>query len=244
MDQQLRGRSKRWLMLVPCACLIAGTLLAYSGREAGGLVSTVQAACNPGRTPSTGYWWDGWQRTPGGTVGGVYSTIDNYVGYVYGESDVSLWPLVFNTTSDRYAQDGWVVDPYLGLQEVFTEYVNSSGDNVATYYDFPVGASTTYTVLYNYPSSGMVTFEAAGSELAQVSVDFTPNAGQVMGEIHNYADQMPGGTGNHEEMTGGGIYYSGGWHAFSGSAYNSGSYFGNSIKSTTRVDIWDPKCSS
>jgi hypothetical protein len=235
----------RWRTLLPSAFLIAATVLEFSGQGLGGLVQTAQASCNPGRTPSSGNWWDGWQSVPGGTVGGVYSTLTNYTPYVYGNSIGAIWVLVFDPTIDWYAQDGWYAQPGSGYTgSGFLEYVNTAGQQIRYGIVFPNGSTTTYAVLYNCPSSGMVTFEFAGSEILQVRVGFTPDDGQIMGEVTNFANQMVGGTSDHAVMSGSAIYFAGSWNSFSGSVYNSSTDYGNSVLSNTKAEVWDKACPS
>ncbi len=84
------------------------------------------AKCDPGRTDDGRNYWDGWARTPGGTVGGVGSDILNYSPWVHATDDsVSAWTMTAN--GSLYAQVGWIEYP-LSFRYTFTEYTTSDGN--------------------------------------------------------------------------------------------------------------------
>ena len=233
------NRLRRRLWALASLLALSADIFTLQGAS---LLRTVQASCNPGRTPQSGHWWDGWQRVPGGSVGGVYSTFQNYDSYVYGSSITSTWVLIFDNVNGRYAQVGWYEQPSLGYRDVFDEYVNTSGQQIRDVYDYPAGASDTYTVEYD-PISKITTFKVQTVQLNQVVVSYLPNDGQVMGEVLNFANQMVGGRDDPVSLSGSRIYYSGGWKAFNGSVVNYDvNAYGNTVQNQGTDDIWDNAC--
>lgn len=206
-------------------------------------LSAVSAACNPGRTPSSGHWWDGWIRGPGTAVGGTYATIDNYSSYVYGSSITAVYSLITDTGNGHYAQVGWYQQPSAGYRDVFTEYVNTSSQTIRNIWDYPAGSSDVYNVEYD-PISKITTFTVDGNQLQQVVVSYLPNQGEVLGEVLNFASQMVGGNDDPVSLSGTRIYYSGGWQVFAGDAVNYDVHaYGNTVQNSGTDDIWDLACS-
>lgn len=204
--------------------------------------------CNPNRTNDfLTYRWDGWRRFPDTTVGGVYSDIYNYSPWVHyisaNESDVSAWTaLGLTTNSGDYAQVGWLEYPH-GLRYVFTE-TSTNGNFFDNFYNpEPINSNNYYTTLYNN-TPGYFTYQVKGTTIDTEKANFAPNYSIVSGETHSLADQMPGGYNQNEYFSDTHIYYSGGWHNFSGSAYNSSSDYGYSIPSSTQMLIWDKACAN
>jgi hypothetical protein len=199
--------------------------------------------CNPGRTNDfRTFRFDGWERSPGTTVGGVYSDIYNYSPWVYyitsTTSYVSAWSLVDD--GYHYAQVGWIEEPH-GARYVFTETFDRNGDNVRYFSPEPINSQSYYTVLFNN-TPGEFTFEVNGSVIDVSTAQFTPNDGQNYGETHSLADQMPGGYNQNEYFSNTHIWYSGAWHNFSGTPHNDSSHYGDSKPSSTEMLIWDWAC--
>lgn len=200
--------------------------------------------CNPGRGNDFNYIrYDGWDRNPGTTVGGVYSDIYNYSPWVYYINATSSWVSNWVTigASSYYAQIGWLEEPH-GARYVFTETFDHNGDNVRYFSPEPINSQSYYTVLYGN-TGGEFTYEVNNNVIDVSTASFTPNFGEAYGETHSHADQMPGGYNQNEYFNDTHIWYSGGWHNFSGTPYDqSPSDYGNSKPSSTELLIWDWKC--
>jgi hypothetical protein len=200
--------------------------------------------CNPGRSDDFKFpRWDGWHRNPGGTVGGVYSDIYNYSPWVYyinpSNSYVSSWVMV--TNGDFYAQVGWIEMPR-GARDVFTETFDHNGDDVRYFSPKPINSQSYYTVLFNN-TPGEFTYEVNNSVIDASTASFTPNEGFVSAETHTKSDQMAGGYNQNEYFNDTHMYYSGGWHNFSGTVENDlPSDYGDSVPSGTQLLIWDRAC--
>lgn len=230
---------------------IATFALALSVVGVVGTASSALAKCEPYRANDNKSWFDGWYRNSGrANVGGIEAGILNYSPWVYPNDGsgvgVSAWTMLTGSGSGlRWAQIGWVEYPY-GVRHTFVQWTNSAGNNWTTHFYTaqPVGATTTYTVLYNN-TPGDFTFEA-GSINDTEQATFTPSGSQNFGEIATLASQMPGGYNYFEEFTNAHIYVTGiGWEPYSGTTDNySSTYFGN-YQSGSEVDgIWDQSCST
>lgn len=202
--------------------------------------------CNPRRANDfLTFRFDGWYRDPGTTVGGVYSDIYNYSPWVYyisaQASAVAAWTMVdLSSNANTWAQVGWVEFP-LGKRYVFTQ-TNNNGNLITHYFSpKPINSQAYYTTLYNN-TPGHFSYQVSGSTIEVDPAGFTPNEGQNFGETHSFADQMPGGYNQNEYFNDTHIYYSGGWHNFSGTVADSSSAYGYSHPSSTEMLIWDKAC--
>lgn len=204
--------------------------------------------CNPNRTNDyRTFRFDGWYRTPGGAVGGVYSNIWNYSPFVYPISStasyVVAWTMLTNSNPNDWAQVGWFENPY-GVRYTFIQTYDGSGSpNTEFFAPEATNTYTTYTMLYGNTPGGF-TYEWAGN-VRQSFATFVPNQGQIFGETHTLADQMPGGYSNpyyYENFYNSHIYYSGGWRAYSGTVTDYSSDYGYQVDSSYNMDIWDKAC--
>lgn len=205
------------------------------------------------RSDDNQYHFDGWYRSPGVTVGGIYSSILNYSPWVQpngsGENHfVAAWTMLDHASSCStcdYAQVGWFENPG-GARYTFTQWTH---DNTFSENDFSpqsVGSYTYYTTLYNN-TPGKFTFQVAGSTIDTETAAFTPNEGEIYGEENTLASQMPGGYNSnaHEVFSDANIYLNGAYQAFSGTADpGNTTYFGNSKTSSQYDMVWDKACAS
>ncbi len=112
----------------------------------------------------------------------------------------------------------------------------------------PEGQFSRYTVLYDpgvYPNPPTWRFQVNGVTKKTVSsLQWTPDEGQIAGEIHTLASQMAGGTNYRQIFWGMKIYYSGAWRDFNGSpGLMDTRYFGrNTDYPATVGEIWDKAC--
>lgn len=219
-------------------------------------VSEISAKCDPGR--SNDYYTRrnvGSQRTASSnTVGGVYAYIENYSPWIYpvtsADSHAASWVMVRQQSTQLYAQVGWKEIPY-GSRWTFVEWKNELNqtehrDNFSP--QSQTTGSSYYAVLYD-PSTDVWTFQVAGSTILTVQgydvSDFNRNAGQITGETHSRADQMPGGYSSPMEFTNAHIYI-GSWQAFAGNdpLNSDSSLYTLYGTSTTDFSIWDNSCAS
>lgn len=222
------------LLITVVAVLSMGTAAAVSG------ASAANAKCKPNRPNDGKAYWDGWERTPNSTVGGVYSDIYNYSPWVRDTVGVTAW-VMLNNGSDHWAQTGWL-ESTGGVRYTFVQWTDSGGTAHEKWFSAqPVGSFSYYTTLWNNPS-GKFSFQVNSRTIDTESAAFTPNEAEIFGEIPSLWNQMPGATQNHENFDDSHIYLSG-WQNFSGTNYDTGgSNFGNSHVSSTQTDIWDNAC--
>jgi len=201
---------------------------------AAGQPSPAAAKCNPGR-PDRGneFYQAGWRRTPGTTVGGIYSNILNYSPWVYPTGrpwpHTSGWAMIQQSSGANWAQVGWMEEPWdpnhqlYAKRYVFVQWTVNGSWNTPILFDQPagdVGVLWEYKVLYNN-TPGKFTFFYKGTQLpVDANAGWVPNQGKTAGEIKTLGSQMPGGT-NYGDMwmAGSNIWYSGSWRPFSASYF-------------------------
>jgi hypothetical protein len=131
---------------------------------------------------------------------------------------------------------------------VFVQYIDVYGLRQTTLISAPpIGTYNQYMVLYNN-TPGKFTFRINGVNIiAPVDASFVPTVGEIMGETHTLASQMPGGYNNPETFTDSHIYING-WQNFTGTAvpgFNDPdfAYYG-SIALSNHLDdyAWDRAC--
>ncbi len=194
------------------------------------------AKCQPpGRTNNGLAYFAGWYRNASsGHLGGVYSYVKNYSPWVQPGTDTTAWVmLALKTGGTNWAQVGWWEEEG-GVRHTFTPWTK----NGVWYNNFwspqPVNSYTYYTVLWdNLPEWK---FQVNGTTISQVSASFTPDASQVMGEIHSLSSQMPGGSGSssHEWFSDTHLWTTQ-WVAYDGTSTGNQTYW-TSVKSSTTGD--------
>ena len=207
--------------------------------------------CNPGGHQNyRALSFDGWNRRPPSTPGGVYANIWNYSPWVSrfnGSSDksvVAAWVMLAN--GPYYAQIGWLEYPG-GTRHTFEQVNGPSTSQPVTNFDptYGVNSYTYYTVLYGNAGSGVYSFRYAGNTSKfQFLGGFAPLEGQNYGETQSNADQMPGGHESYywyETMTDVNIWI-GGWQAFNGNYSTGGTPYGGYKAGAKEIDIYDTRC--
>ena len=229
--------------------LLAASLLIPSLALAVASSQNAAFACNPGRPSIAGHWFDGWQRSPGAIVGGVYAQIENVdVDVQSGAVGTTAWVMVSDSVS-KYAQIGWI-EHSGGTRNTFLQVKNGDTDFETRLSDpaQSLGAYPHYTVLFNN-TPGKFTFKVNGNPWPSanytVNAPWVPNNGQIYGEIQNNNSQMPGTTSDAMGIFDAHIYYSGSWTNFNSANGDTddfarwpydGPYFG------TTLYIWDADC--
>lgn len=204
------------------------------------------AKCQPGRTNNGSAYWAGWYRnTSSGYWGGIFSDIYNYSPWVQPGTDTTAWVMLTKKTGGtNWAQVGWWEEAY-GVRHTFTQYTDSSGHWYTTFWSpKATNTYTYYTTLWNN-TPGKFTFQVAGSTVQTVTAAFSPDASQIMGEIHSLASQMPGGSGSsyHEWFTDSHVWTTS-WIAYDGTSTGNQTYW-TSVKSSSTADYtYDKACSS
>jgi hypothetical protein len=144
----------------------------------------------------------------------------------------------------NWSQVGWWEESG-GVRHTFTQYTDTSGHWYTKFWSpKPAGQYSYYTVLWNN-SPGNWTFQVDGATVQIATAYFSPDASQIMGEIHTLASQMPGGSGSsaHEWFADAHVYTTS-WITYSGTSTGNQTYW-NSVKSTSTADyIYDKACSS
>jgi hypothetical protein len=203
------------------------------------------AKCQPtGRANNHVAYFAGWYRnTVSGLWGGVYSNIKNYSPWVQSGTSTSAWVmLTLKTGGINWAQVGWYEEAG-GVRHTFTQWTKNNTWYTNFYSPKPVNTYTYYTVLWdNLPRW---TFQVAGVTVGLVAASFSPDASQVMGEIHTLSSQMPGGSGssNHEWFSDTHVY-STQWINYDGTPTGNQTYW-TSVKSSSTGDYtYDKACTT
>jgi hypothetical protein len=191
------------LLALATALLLSLSLLA--GLESP--PSTAEAKCAVPffeRPNSPGNRHAGWIRSLGATVFGVRSYVFNYDPLVWPNGSASTaWVMLTITGNDNvWAQVGWI-EYFAGERHTVVQYTTPEYDpddedgTLDTWLSAPQ-AEGTFTE-YRVESAGSLWIYWAGSSpLASSLKYFTPNEGQISGEILNLQSQMPGGFNSPE----------------------------------------------
>lgn len=158
--------------------------------------------------------------------------------------------MLTRTDHSRWAQIGWW-EWASDYRKTFVQYTYNDTVYTHEYTPEPSGSGqfSTYATLYDpgvYPNPPTWTFQVNGVTKKSVqSLQWTPNEGQISGEIQSRATQMPGGTNSRQLFTYMQILYSGVWYDFGGTGFNTQpAYFGQTHNLPTVGEIWDKACSS
>lgn len=227
------------VMIAVCVALLVG----HAGASAA-------AACDPGRPNDNQNYIVGTYRSPGATVGGVYSKIRIKSVYLdpdpLDKSSGSYVEIAANL--QFWASIGWekVWNPVIG-HHTYVEYQVGSSH---TYYGLShetVGTDIYYTVLWQAGGPNKISFQRSGvTVIGPVGVgSYTPTYAVARGGIHSLATQMPGGSTSRELLYDTNIWYNGAWRAFDGILQTSSTTYFGAIKVNTRdYQIQDNSCSS
>jgi hypothetical protein len=199
---------------------------------------------------------------PTKTPGGVYAKTLNYSPWVQPGSTVFAWSMLQQAgNAYLYGQIGWI--EFGGGQRFTFVEANNSGTPTGTWWRMtmapdPIGSSSYYTTLFNPynpsdpTSRGNLTWQDNGVDPTggwYYGTGWSPTEALVAGEIHNQADQMPGGVNQNETFTDTQIYKpagpSGTWSAMAGTAFNEGPLpvlFGDTTPDSKTTRIWDTQC--
>lgn len=254
-----KARNLRMLLLGPVPAVFAVFAIV--------LQQAVPAfACNPNRSNNGQYYYDSFDVSNLGTIGGVYSTNLVYTPYTpYGTTEV--YDKIDNT-SNSGTQKAFMEWYYNGSQ-IWTEMGQyNSGSSCANYLCMESvtgessGQHNTFTVEYdscsnNDGSAGYVSYYLNNQNpypaVDCYDISFTPNGTSISGGMSSLPDQMPGGYSNKETMNSANVYSNGSWKSFYNNSihhdngqYSGGDYFGWDAFSSNYYngDIYDNGCSS
>ena len=239
---------------VPIAALVlAGTLAASS---APAYAEGDGDGCNPGRSPATEGAWPAGAIQNESSIGGVQSSIYDYSPYVSSSDGTGVGSWVMLANGSDWAQIGWYEQPdsvrgtIVQLTQngtpLWTNYDKGDSDAINTW--------STYKVTYSSSGPNYFSFYLDGNGVTSSQRNvFTPNQSQLGAEIHNYADQFPGGSNNHEQFTSSETYWpngsGGSWKTYSGSGsavpysfMNISPGSGNPVSSD--LNTWDSACTN
>jgi hypothetical protein len=181
-------------------------------------------------------------------LSGTYANVKNNNPYIYPQDDTtSAWVMLFNNSSNGYAQVGWIKHSD-GSRYNFSE-VNTAetGWNFSRkeYGSSSVGSSPQYKMTV---SNDWFHFFIGGVDYRDFnSTTYTGCDAEQSGEIHNLASQMPGESSNPDLFTNPYVLDSS-WHltrywiTFTGDKYGHpvGAFANATYGSPfNELDIWD-----
>ena len=200
------------------------------------------ASCAPSRTDDyVASHFAGWQRQPGTNVGGVYANIYTYEPYVKVECPNSTDKAGCNETVEQIG----IADSSAKSigQDGFKTYESGLAYGLRDFCEVAVGQTVApgylevidnnpnqlygYGILYayNYDSNGQpeYTCQKSGQTFGVIDQQYQPDTGDIFGEVHTFASQMPGGTSDNDYFSNAHIYYGGGWQNYGADSANSSS---------------------
>lgn len=207
--------------------------------------TAAEGKCVPNRSPYSSLYIDG-AYSYGGAPTGIQSFMFNYSPYVYsGYTSSAVVSLQYGLSRQFVAMLGWV-EYSNGTRYTMAQYtVPGGGLATMTAPPQPVGTFTTYEIQYvAAPYRFLFTVNGSNPFGPVSSVNWYPNGAQTIGQINNFASQMPGGNNYppNETFLYNDIEYGTTWQPFYGTAINSNSsYFGNGVNNST-FWIWDLSC--
>lgn len=126
--------------------------------------------------------------------------------------------------SPRYAQVGWWEDTTGDLHRTFSEVWKSGFPGYVRRFGAakPAGSYPYYTVLY-HSANQRVQFQVDGSYFPNPgyyeTISWSPTRGQIGGEIHNLASQMPGAQLDAAGIFDAKVWRFGAWVNFDGTEF-------------------------
>ena len=232
--------------------------------------SGYESLCRPNRAndfqpaPNNPGYFAGWHRSRLDaqsnpvTVTGVTARIGETSPYVFNSDPgdyVSAWSMLADS-KDRthYAQIGWWKYPN-GIRQVFWAWNDQSeprGFKFRGRPSLPVGEATEYKMLYT-GTPGQFRFVLNGATVGTETTNptYVPDEGQLMGETHTAASQMPGTPLVPETFDQSSIAWNGPWEPYNGipgtvraqhGQSQPTNYFYALRRSPSRLDIGDNAC--
>jgi hypothetical protein len=236
----------RWVRACTAVIVLGASLMCESSAYASGGGD----GCNPGRSASSGFWWDGLWEGSAGTIGGAVANIQVYSPYVH-SSFTSGWTMLVNTSAGNYAQIGWRENSN-GNRYLWDQFGYNSGDS--GYYDNlyppdPINTQHNYKVDWAQSTDTITLIEDGNN----INVDFdlglgTINQSQFYGETHDQASQVPGASNNKMTMNQLKVRHPAGstgtWHTGAANVSTPPSFANISPVSgpTPSALIWDTGC--
>lgn len=165
--------------------------------------ATINYRCSQdARSPGVGTHFNGWTETgtyPSYQPTGISAWMNYLYPYAHLGSISSAWIMLDANLPDKYAQIGSITTNVLNIQthSLYVEFNDGSG---YTRIDYASGTEGEYPdivqILFRRSGSGgTFYFYLAGQEIPgtrHTETNWQPVRTEVMGETHNYADQMGG----------------------------------------------------
>lgn len=150
---------------------------------------------------------------------------------------------MLNNGGAKWAQVGWWKLPG-GARRAFVQWTDNAGHwFTETFAASPIGQTPNYETIYNPGANPKFLFERNNAVLWQANALWQPATVQTMGEVHNRADQMPGGVTAQLFLMEAHYTMGAGWININGPAFNSDWNQYGTIKVTEEFyAIWDKKC--
>lgn len=217
--------------------------------------STAQAySCNINR-PADPYTSGHYAITSNAVSGvsGVASSILQHDPFytAHNTTGTNVTVMLANLAATKWAQFGWfkmVVNGSIIRKSGLQYWVTGPNSYFQWFATEPTGVGIWYQVQYE-TSSMVYDFYYGPSKIhiwsASQYGSFVPGQYQIFGETHDWADQMPGGTGKHVTLNNSN-YWTGANHTahLVTTPINTEQYYGVSNPSTSNYQIWDKSCSS
>ena len=204
--------------------------------------SATLAACDPNRAPAGGALFAGTQRTPVSWPRAVRTGIREYSPYVEGASAVMAWNML-NNGGTKWSQTGWWKDN--NGRWTFVQWTDNAGNWFTEFRTAEIiGSTPNYETIYNVQTTDWI-WKRNNAILHTANALWQPKTVQIYGEVHNRADQMPGGTQYHVLFLNAQWIPNTGttWLAMASSAGATDPTIHGALKfDNTRYEIWDKAC--
>jgi hypothetical protein len=222
---------------------VVGHVVAFTG------LSTVQASCDPSRSPKDSV--ARYVATIANETGitGVSAYIEQYdPGYTKANpTGTNATEMITNVTRVGWAQLGWfesLLDGGTEKRESGAEFHDATQNYFLWYGARPIGEATWYEI--TNPSANNWDLYINGTYVGFGIATFAGSQYQFFGETHNLQDQMPGGVGNHVSFQNM-VYFTGhytGHYITSTMGTSYPAWYGVSNPTVSNADIWDKGCAS
>ena len=217
--------------------LLVATLLA------GAFASPVVAySCDPGRSSNQTNYFAGSEETDFPNVTGIRADVyesDVYVD-LFTNIHTSAW-VMLNGAAGQLAQVGWK-EAAFNDRNVFVQLLHNGGYPITEWAPETEDTYTDYQVLYQ---GGQFRFYKDDNLIKVYTAQWDPSKSQIMGELKNLNNQMPGTTAhrqhfhNADRRSGTST-----WTDFWGDNYgtSNNNYFGFARYAGGHTEIWDKGC--
>lgn len=158
----------------------------------------------------------------------------------------SAWSMIEDSSGCYYAQTGWAKDYPYSRPQYFYEITTSTCQlSSPVFVGVPAYPSThNYEVTYDGNNTFHFYVDGTSVGTSQPSVHWVPGGMDYLGEVHDVADQMPGGVNAYTYFQNVLWRQNGSWYGGSLSAENTFQYGGLWFPGGTNIGIYDTRFSS